>query len=374
MVWQISTLILEYKNYEVKTDVLTVYPGSLEFPEVTVCNLNEYMTSAQAQYGIGEPKSYKEFQTVAQPLDDFVTFTSFNDVQFENVSSAWIQVMTSFGLCYQLRTAAKAYVPGLAGGLNFAINLDQANYQPWQAEVGAALFTTQPGTPINGQVPFVTINPGKSAFVSIKVNRFRRERQKPWSRCKGEAPSYTNARCVDECASAVVRNTCGCKFPHDPLGEPEMRFCTSEDWSELPCSSLVGTRHSDTYAYCECDVPPCSEDRYKATVHEFDFSDSFLNDTIERANNNSSAVDFTKNYASVRLNFDNIQYQELRESKAVTLAQLIGSVGGSMGLFLGISILSVVELVGDLMLLRLIPRFCGIRKLHGLGTKTVNSP
>ena len=254
-------------------------------------------------------------------------------------------------------------------GLYAWFNLDQANYSPLQAESGFAVFVEQPGTAINNQVPFVLIRPGKISYVKLQTVVYERERTAPWKRCFGEAPHYTNAACVDECVNELIRDTCGCKFPHDPL-EPDMDFCTLEDWPKAPCSSLVGAKHSSTYALCECSLPPCSEEQYTASVLEIDNSESFLASFEDQ--HNWTTAEFLRNFASVRINFDLIQYDKLKESKAVTPAQLLGSIGGSMGLFLGISVLSVFEVMGDLFMMRLIPRRFGARKLYGIGSRTIS--
>jgi len=54
-------------------------------------------------------------------------------------------------------------------------------------------------------------------------------------------------------------------------------------------------------------------------------------------------------------------------------ADLLAGIGGSMGLFVGISVLSIIEVVGDLGVMRLIPRIFGYRSLYGLGTRHANS-
>ena len=107
------------------------------------------------------------------------------------------------------------------------------------------------------------------------------------------------------------------------------------------------------------------------TVTEIDNSEANL--AVSEELYNWTTAEFLRNFASVRINFDVIQYDEFRESKAVTTAQLLGSIGGSMGLFLGISVLSVFEVVGDLLMMRLIPRRFGVRQLYGIGSRPTGS-
>ena len=115
MVWQIGTLVAEYTSYDVQTDIFTVYPSSLSFPEVIVCNLNRYKVSAQTALNITEPKNLEELRLLAQPLNDLVWYTLFNDQKLDT-SIAWKEVVTSLGLCIQFQTDEKIYVPGISGG------------------------------------------------------------------------------------------------------------------------------------------------------------------------------------------------------------------------------------------------------------------
>ena len=366
MTTQIYTLIKEYRDYDVKNDMYSVFEGSIKFPQVTICNMNKFSKAAQAEHGILEPRNKQEFEMLTQPFEDFVWLTSFNEAVIDDLASVWTPVLTVHGLCYQFRTEKEVYVPGLDGGLYFWANINQSNYQPSQSEAGLILFVTQKGWRITNQDPFVTLKTGKVSLLTLDARTFYREKKLPWSRCQGNAPEYTNGKCVEDCVNEAVRTTCGCKFPHDPI-DPEMEFCTLSDWTNGTCSHFIGLRHENSYANCTCDMPPCFEERYTVATNEADYSEPFL--SAFEAEYEWSADDFVQNFISAHVNFASLAHEVSRESKAVTSAQLLASVGGSMGLFLGISFLSVVELVGDLCMLRMIPRLFGIRDRHGFGAR-----
>ena len=60
--------------------------------------------------------------------------------------------------------------------------------------------------------------------------------------------------------------------------------------------------------------------------------------------------------------------EEFGETKEMTFIDLLAAIGGSMGLFAGISILSIFEVFGELGIMRLLPRCWGDRRLFGLGS------
>ena len=74
------------------------------------------------------------------------------------------------------------------------------------------------------------------------------------------------------------------------------------------------------------------------------------------------------NYFSLEINYAQVQYEYRTESKAMTFTDLLAGIGGSMGLFAGFSLLSVFEVVGELFLLRMVPRMWGDRRLYGVGS------
>ena len=52
----------------------------------------------------------------------------------------------------------------------------------------------------------------------------------------------------------------------------------------------------------------------------------------------------------------------------MTFGVLLANIGGQMGLFVGISVISIIEIFSELMIFRLLPRFWGDRRLYGVGS------
>lgn len=68
----------------------------------------------------------------------------------------------------------------------------------------------------------------------------------------------------------------------------------------------------------------------------------------------------------VLINYDVMRETVVTESPSMTTSQLLGNIGGQMGLFLGISVISLME-IGELLFVRLMPRLCGEGRLYGIG-------
>ena len=75
------------------------------------------------------------------------------------------------------------------------------------------------------------------------------------------------------------------------------------------------------------------------------------------------------NLVVIHINFASIQYEKTTETKSTSTWQLFSNLGGSFGFFMGISIISIVELFVELIGLRLLPRLWGVTSLYGIGQK-----
>ena len=112
-------------------------------------------------------------------------------------------------------------------------------------------------------------------------------------------------------------------------------------------------------AKCEegCIKPPCSEDVFSTRWSALPIY-SPVKDEQESY----------KNFVGVHINYQSIRKEVLTESKETTFSVLLANIGGQMGLFVGISAISIIEIFGELMIFRLLPRLWGDRRLYGVGS------
>uniref|UniRef100_A0A7S2YJ66 Uncharacterized protein n=1 Tax=Entomoneis paludosa TaxID=265537 RepID=A0A7S2YJ66_9STRA len=357
MIWQITSLIQEYRAYDVITEVETIVPESLEFPDVTLCNFNLYSKSLRNMTGITYPRNEQELLDITQPIDEFILRSTFNGVPLDMRN--WTVSFGTLGVCAKFSTEERVYLHGIYAGLRADLFLNQDEYEgtPGFGYAGLVVYVTQKGVEDNRLVPFTVVAPGGDAFVSLERHHFEREKEAPWARCHSQAPEYTQTGCKAKCLNKAIVEQCGCRHFSDSL-HPEVDFCADRACEQ---SIQVGKElvKCNSQAETDCTLPPCDITLYPATSIRAEFSRA----TTKAFDKDREASDFSGIY----VNYASIIYREFSESKAVTFAQLLGGVGGSMGLFLGISALSVVEVFGDFFLLRLLPRFFGYRHMYGLG-------
>ena len=56
-------------------------------------------------------------------------------------------------------------------------------------------------------------------------------------------------------------------------------------------------------------------------------------------------MDFKKNILSLTIYYPDLSYTKISESPKLSTSNLISNIGGTMGLYVGISLLSLVEII-----------------------------
>ena len=364
LTWQLTELAKEYKEYDITTDSEIIYPTTMAFPDVTVCNTNMYSTNFIEQEGITEPVNDEEVNLISQRLGDFIDDTSFNMIGL-NAEDAWIPVITTFGRCWRFSTDERVAKPGQNSGLSFVADVNQQFYTSDTQLAGLAVFVTPPGSNVNDQVTFTLVSPGSHSIIKVRVVEFDRVRQQPWSRCRADDPAYTQPLCRSQCLNRLTREECGCRDLGDHSDAAQgLLICRSDFGDTCEVKSLD---EEAELAKCDCSLPSCTETTYEAAPSSLALSEVFLKNLANEKNITGEYVE--NNLLYVSINFEAIRYQQHTESKTMSFTQLLSSAGGTCGLFAGMSFISIIELFGDLLLLRLVPRFFGRRQLGGVGSK-----
>ncbi|KAL9182450.1 hypothetical protein ACHAXT_013102 [Thalassiosira profunda] len=370
LTWAIVAEFQDFGKYNVDTSTKTIIPSSLGFPRVTICNANGGIDAdLQNATGIEEPTNEAELMAISQPLGEFIWYTQMNDEVYETeaeLATVWTPVVTPLGLCFSFTTEERVFVPGISSGLVVYTWLDQDAYPAAATWAGVRVFVTpnapsnDNGTAISHQTAgVVLVPPGAVSFVAVTRQDFQREEDDPWSNCLPDGEGID--RCRVECIMAATSEKCGCRIVGDGR-DASLPYCTSAD--EI-CSSSVG---DEDLAVCtSCSIPPCKEQVYGAH-----YSAGRISQNAEeraQATMNATPGEVADNFVAIHVNFDSIRYEETTESKSTSVWQLFSNLGGSFGFFMGISLISIVELFVELLGLRLMPRLWGKKQLYGIGQR-----
>uniref|UniRef100_A0A034WQE2 Sodium channel protein Nach n=1 Tax=Bactrocera dorsalis TaxID=27457 RepID=A0A034WQE2_BACDO len=170
---------------------------------------------------------------------------------------------------------------------------------------------------------------------------------------------YTQSNCELECLSNFTLSQCGCvKFsmPHTPdtpvCGASNVK-CINEAEDQLLLKEFNQGAESageNVRGRTECDcLPSCTSIAYEAEISQSDFDYKLIANTFKQEDVNKF---ITNNKMSrVSIFFKEAQFLTSRRSELYGTTDFLANCGGLLGLFMGVSILSIVE----------IAYFCSVR-------------
>lgn len=361
MVFQINDLVSHYRQYRIVTSTFIESPADLDFPEIVICNLQSRSALAINKTGIRDPKNEEELIAISRPITEFIVTAAFGGKELNPPKDYFTPLVTERGVCWKFNTKQRVSVPGAfpgagrysdsaegVAGLYVSLHLGSKGN-------AAMVYTASENKTEVTQQPVVIANQNKFNVIGLKRTRIERVTRKPWSKCNASAPvnSYTRESCRSECwhkASRVFRN---CTVWGDTSQKDIMDYCPMIQQYGNGTTDEAMQNFAEECDRENCLLPPCQEEFF-----------SMQSSVIEIDSELSPYV-----FSFLSINYETMRVESITESRANTLPQLLASIGGAMGLFLGISTLSLVELVGELFTLRLLPRLLGDKRLYGLGSK-----
>ncbi|KAI8497274.1 sodium channel [Branchiostoma belcheri] len=160
----------------------------------------------------------------------------------------------------------------------------------------------------------LAIKPGIHSFVSVKTTEYYNH-VPPWGDCHDKALTYFDAYtlpgCNAECRGKHVQDRCGCKAYYLPGSAPP---CAADVL--FTCVQEVLAEVNEGKLTCDCPLP-CTMVKYSPTLD---------------------------NVVALTVYYEDFSYMKISQLKAMDSGQLGCNMGGMMGLFIGASVLTLVEL------------------------------
>jgi hypothetical protein len=219
----------------------------------------------------------------------------------------------------------------------------------------------------------IEIQPGSRNYIGI--NRIRTEKlPSPYSSCIDDLETtnvyakrlfgyfndlnityYDKDFCYSLCYQDKLIDFCNCSDIKTPLIR-NSNYCLKI--SEIDCLN----NFNDIFAQSDLDIfceKACQEKCNKIdyileatssssfpTLSYVNFLKASLGDKFPTSNNVNELLEFSKSgFLRISINYDKLYYTLIKENPAMSGNDLFGLIGGQIGLFLGISLLSLVEIV-----------------------------
>uniref|UniRef100_A0A8C4U9G4 Acid sensing ion channel subunit 1 n=1 Tax=Falco tinnunculus TaxID=100819 RepID=A0A8C4U9G4_FALTI len=380
--YQVADRIVYYLEYHHVTLLSEEDSPEMTFPAVTFCNINrvrvsqlshqdllylaplvDYEPGMELGFSPAQPDPWDEdeplnlygfFNRTCHQLEDMLLSCSYRGQQCGPGDFA--VVFTRYGKCYTFNAGQDGkprlitMKGGTGNGLEIMLDIQQDEYLPVWGETDETSFEagikvqihSQDEPPLIDQLGF-GVAPGFQTFVSCQEQRLI-YLPPPWGDCKAVAgdsefyDTYSITACRIDCETRYLVENCNCRMVHMPGDAP---YCTPEQYKECADPALDFLVEKDN-EYCVCEMP-CNVTRYGKELSMVKIPSKASAKYLAKKYNKSEQY-IGENILVLDIFFEALNYETIEQKKAYEVAGLLGDIGGQMGLFIGASILTVLEL------------------------------
>ncbi|XP_025110800.1 acid-sensing ion channel 2-like [Pomacea canaliculata] len=283
-----------------------------------------------------------------------------------------------YGNCYTLsRPKLKSTTTGPLEGLFLQLNIESDEYlSTEESGYGLRVVLHENGTRPNPANKGFTVRAGSEVFVAIRMVNVNSQGP-PYGSCdNGEeykqktGNNYTIEGCRDLCIKTAVLQNCSCVPLQDDFALLlNDSFCRSDE--EIDCLDSFSDNYYDGLNNgndpCACSKP-CSESTYQATVtsHPWPLFKEVrkLENQICQVNPHSPKCDYQdqsftvdtyelrrSSFMRLHVYYDSLNYDIITEKPAYEVERFLSDIGGTLGLWIGASVLGLGELLEIVILL-----------------------
>ncbi|XP_048584085.1 amiloride-sensitive sodium channel subunit beta isoform X2 [Nematostella vectensis] len=279
----------------------------------------------------------------------------------------------SIGWNRNTRSRLHIYRTGPLNGLQLQLNIQQEEYIDQITKRAGAMIQVFPF----GQMPFpeergTLVAPGFSTDIGLEKMDIKRVDPHNNGSCVTDEASintenifkqkfntsYSKTACVLSCLAYHQMHECKCmeyRFPTDSV-------CDTLNSTIVECLAKVKFKLSRNELGCSTACgPACREEAYRLTSSfavwpSQRYQNSIIDNLFDGIFNYSRSW-FRDNYLEVNIFFKELNYDFIEESVAYELVNFLSDIGGQLGLWVGVSVMTGAEVV-ELALLIFFKVFC----------------
>lgn len=271
-----------------------------------------------------------------------------------------------FGNCYTLQYHKFiSRESGPSEGLQLQFFLETDDYVPGIANSkGIEVIIHDQGTLAFPEDEGVAVAAGTETFIGLRRVEVARLGS-PYGECtpiqgfkEKYGVKYTRKACQRICRQAHTRERCGCYDNMEQevdrvLKRPkDLRPCQTND--DLQCVLNIASQFQRNNDMCDC-FRPCQETTFERTISSRNWPNPAFAALLSVAacKHNISACsnletkrhqDLREEFVRLVIYYEDLNYEELKESADYELDQFLSDVGGTIGLWIGLSLLSLCEI------------------------------
>ncbi|CAD6191735.1 unnamed protein product [Caenorhabditis auriculariae] len=338
---------------------------ALGFENIT----DEIALKSQAQenlmFAVGE-MSPSEKEDLSYVLDELILKCSFNQKDCIMARDFKLHYDNTFGNCYTFNFNRTAEVTSHRAGANYGLRIllyaNVSEYLPTTEAVGFRITVHDKHT-----VPFpdafgYSAPTGFLSSFGVRMKQFIRL-EPPYGHCQngGEDSenfvyrnfSYSVEACHRSCAQKLIVERCGCADPMYPvpMNAKDIKACQAVNMEQRECLREMTLYLGELYSKGKEGLPdcychqPCTETNYEVTYSSARWPSGSAK-VMECLPGDYLCLErYRKNAAMLQIFYEELNYETMMESPAYTLNSVLADVGGLTGLWIGASVVSLLEIV-----------------------------
>lgn len=399
-IYQIAAFLLKYLEYPVVVDLNVENKFVLDFPAVTVCNLNrmksdfetclmENLTFHQCMNGegnlgslvppsiISERRSsascskqfsgqkyknmddlmslltkyttvkYEDRRAFGYPMKELIAFCSFNGKLCEEDHFAYFQSL-QYGNCFTFKKkknnpdVLKVSVNSKTTELEMTLDLDYATYLHITPSLGARIVIHDPKDDPNPEEGGINISPGFQTLVRVKQICHRRLKAPYTDKCidyvnNPDVSGRNQRECIQICIQEQNLDNCSCVDP-TISGLSDKKQCNMSNSTDACCLDHVIDYIAVNGLQCKCP-PACVINNYEKKLS---FS-KWPSPSYKCGACKGKYLQPGLSMASVKVLYSTFEQITYRQCPVFQDSQLYSNLGSLLSLWLGLSLLIIFE-------------------------------
>ncbi|GFR10048.1 acid-sensing ion channel 1 [Trichonephila clavata] len=384
--FQINRFLHLYFQYPVLLNLEVERKMQLDFPAVTMCNVNEIKRQKEMQefskeltFSVIFDKNFTNMNNsssgMTQESDNLLNYIdSGKDYQeevknfimncffngrscFEN--SFYHTSSPSYGDCFTFNKVTSdeekplsVSKSGLYSGLEILLDAENGNYSLSSGAIGFRIVIHDPSENPNPEERGFSISPGFETSVSMRQTLIRRLPPPYKDQCAyynvGERSNQTNQNdCQLLCFQKLTCEICGCRDSGFDT-EGNLMKCDKKNRSQLHCLDDILEFIPIHTTLCDCPLP-CISKSYNEVLSQAVLSVNGLQASEFSSSSFQGKVEFQKRYAKLKVFYSTLETTVFMQKPMFEDSEIFSHLGGELGLWLGLSMVALFELIWNLL-------------------------
>ncbi|CAB3374970.1 Hypothetical predicted protein [Cloeon dipterum] len=344
MMAQCLNRVFRYLEEPVNVNVRVTYNESLEYPSLTLCNRNSFNATAALEmlinYQMLPPDATEAdanismlvgvdgltpttiWDRLAHRLDVIVTECWFGRGTKCESQGNWTLVHTVNGPCYMYRLGV-SNVEFVGSFHNLYIKLWESTpkIEDWGFRI--LIHEASENPILTSRTRAMTAELGWSRDVKLELRKFNMLSTAK-SPCNDDV-KYSMAQCQLDCFQTHMLEHSGCRMPYMMAKYSNMSECATPDEYHAAMEAIKSLLISGGWTATSCNCPPqCRQTAFQM------YPENIL---------------FEPDRIKLRIFYEDLVYEQITEDRAYNLIALLCDIGGTLGLLMGASVLTMCELL-----------------------------